>query len=218
MGKNNPSVKIIAFDISDGIYNAQRLSGHLGNVNILMGSALDIPLRAGICDFVYSFGVLHHTGDCKKGLLEIARVLNKDCPCFLYLYEDHSQNRIKFVFVKIISYLRNFTIRMPPKILYKICIVLSVVVYILFSLPARILKKFKVTEQISDKIPFNFAQNLFSLKGDLYDRFSTPVEQRFDSRDIYGMFRECGFNNIKIGRLKGISGWVAWGYKSDDKK
>lgn len=179
MAKDNPSVRIIGMDISYGVYNAFKVSSNLKNVNILRGSALDIPLKNEACDFVYSFGVVHHIPDYKKCLIEIARVLKKSSLCFMYLYEDHSDNTIKYICIKIINIIRKITIKIPPRILYFLCCLASPFIVMLFSYPAIFFKRFKATKKLYEKMPFNFGKDFFSLGGDLYDRFGTPIEHRF---------------------------------------
>ena len=214
MAKNNPQVKIISMDISEGVHKTKELTANLDNVNIIKCSALDIPLEDNIFDFAYSFGVLHHTIDPKKGLLEIARILKMNSPVFLYLYEDHSENRFKSIAIKIVTKIRIITIKFPPKTLYFLSRLFSPLIFIFFTLPSIFLNKFNSTRYLSKNIPFNFGRNPFSLWGDLYDRFSTPIEHRFNRPQIYDLFAECGFQNIKITKLVNTAGWVAWGYKS----
>lgn len=213
MAKNNHSVRIIGLDISDGVYTASRINSNLKNVNIIKGSAADIPLKDASCDFVYSFGVLHHMPDYRKGFLEISRVLKPESPCFLYLYEDHSENIIKYFSIKIIRLIRKLTVRIPPWMLYIICCVMSPVFFIIFSLPAKFFKIFKLTHKLYQKMPFNFGTHLFSLSGDLYDRFATPIEHRFNKKEILELFKKNGFSNVIIDRIQSIAGWVAWGTK-----
>jgi len=213
MAKNNPLTKIISIDISDGIYNTRKLTSMLDNVNIIKCSFLSIPIKEGTFDFAYSFGVLHHVEDPSKGLMEIARILKKNGPVFLYLYEDHSDNLMKDISVKIVAKLRNVTINLPSHILYVLCYVLSPFVFIFFTFPSKILRKFRYTKSISRKMPFNFGTGFFSLQGDLYDRFSAPIEHRFGRQMIFDVFDRCGFHNVHITRLKEVAGWVAWGYK-----
>lgn len=182
-------------------------------MRIIKSSALNAPLKNDIFDFAYSFGVLHHTADPQRGLSEIRRILKKNSPVFLYLYEDHSRNFIKYLALKIIAKLRYITIRIPPKALYALSLMSSPFVYAVFSFPARIFKMFRATYNLADRIPFNFASEPFCLAGDIYDRFSAPIERRFNSQQIYDMFSECGFYNISLTRLNNVAGWVAWGYK-----
>jgi SAM-dependent methyltransferase len=213
MAKGNPSVKIISMDMSDGVYTNLKLNRNLSNVYIVRGSVLDIPFKEGVFDFAYSFGVLHHTADPEKGFSEINRILKNKSPAFLYLYEDHSENRVKYFTIKIVNVLRGITTRISPKVLYALSFMASPLVFILFSCPAKILGIFNFTKKIAEKIPFNFGTSLFSLRGDLYDRFGAPIEYRYSRREVYDMLNKHNLFNINITRLKATAGWVVWGYK-----
>lgn len=213
MAKGNPAVRFISIDISDGIHNTGRLVKGLGNVMAIKCSALDIAVEGDSLDFAYSFGVLHHTPDPEKGLSEIARVLKKGCPAFLYLYEDHSENPVKYAAIKMVSAVRSITTRIPPKVLYALSCIASPFVFALFTVPAKLFGKFRATSHMAGKIPFNFGTTPFSLKDDLYDRFGAPIERRYSRKDIYDLFERCGFRDVNITRLKDTAGWVAWGDK-----
>jgi SAM-dependent methyltransferase len=213
MAKENPKIRLISIDISDGIFKTRERTKSLGNVFHVKCSALDLPVKDSMCDFAYSFGVLHHTPDPKKGLSEIARVLKNGSTAYLYLYEDHSENILKFIAVKIVSLVRMITTRIPHRILYALAWLASPFVYIAFTLPCKILKRFGSTSSIAANMPFNFGSGLFSLQGDLYDRLGAPVEFRFSRQAVIDMFTECGFLNIKITRLRDTAGWVVWGQK-----
>jgi len=213
MAKENPSVRIIGIDISDGVYNALKLCREFNNVNILKASTTDLPLKREFYDFVYSFGVLHHVPDYKRGLLEVNRVLKKDSPCFLYLYEKHTHNPVKYIGIKIVSLVRKITVKISPRILYVLSYMASPIFIILFSYPANFFKRFKSLRWLYEKMPFNFGNGLFSLSGDIYDRFGAPVEYRFSKEDIFNIFFECSFYRVNITKLKDTAGWVVWGYK-----
>ncbi len=213
MARNNSSVRIIGMDISDGIYAASHLNRDIKNAALIKGSASDIPLKDGSCDFVYSFGALHHMPDHRRGFSEMARVLKSGSPCFLYLYEDHADNIIKYIGIKIICFIRKVTVTMPPRIIYGISFLLSPSCVLLFSYPAKIFKRFRFTYGLYEKMPFNFGTSLFSLQGDIYDRFAAPVEFRFGRRDLCKTLVMNNFTKINIIRLKAAAGWVAWAYK-----
>lgn len=213
MASSNPSVKIISLEISDGIYKTKKLVSGLSNVYLTRASALELPLKSDSLDFAYSFGVLHHTPSPNKCVSEIARIIKKGSPAFLYLYEDHSENLIKYLAVKIMAILRIITTRMPHNMLYIGCYLFSPVIVLFFSYPAMFFRKFKATRYLADRMPFNFGTHLFSVAGDLYDRFSAPIEYRFNRKETIELLSKNGFTNIKIDRLKTKAGWVVWGYK-----
>lgn len=213
MAKNNPSVDIVSMDLSDTVHIIKKLTNGLKNVRLIKGSILLAPLKDNIFDFAYSYGVLHHTPNPKKGISEIYRILKPNSPAFVYLYEDLAENRIKAIVAKIVPKLRCITVKMPLPIVYSLCWIFSPFVFITFSVPAKILNCFKFTQKFAEKIPFNFGKGPFSLRGDLFDTFATPLEYRFSKEEVYNMFAESGFYSIKITRLKGKAGWVISGYK-----
>lgn len=214
MAKNNPGIRLFSMDMSDGALRTKELVSRLDNVRVVRASALDIPFKDGAFDFAYSFGVLHHTDDPEKGLHEIARVLKEGGSVYAYLYEDHSEHPLKRAGVKMASALRRVTVRMPPKALYVLACVLSPVVYALFTLPAKVLRKFGKTATLASLMPFNFGTTPFSLRGDLYDRFGAPIECRYGRQEALDMFIRQGFSDVNITRLKDTAGWVIWGCKA----
>lgn len=214
MAKDNPAVKIVSMDMSDGVYTNLKLNHNLRNVYIVKGSVLEMPFKERVFDFAYSFGVLHHTPAPQKGVAELFRILKERGSVFLYLYEDHSENAIKYVFIKLVNLLRRITIKIPPKTLYILSLIISPLIFILFSFSSRVLIKFKPTRMVAENMPFNFGTSLFSLRGDIYDRFGAPIEHRFSRSEIYKMFKRCNFLNINITRLKATAGWVIWGSKN----
>jgi magnesium-protoporphyrin IX monomethyl ester (oxidative) cyclase len=213
MARDNRRVNIVGLDISDGVYQAKGFTSRLENAWIVKGSALDIPAQDGAFDFAYSYGVLHHTPRPEQGLKEIARVLKAEAPVFLYLYEAHQQNYLKYLGVAIVRILRKVTTRLPSKLLYILSSLASPFVVIFFAYPARILNRFKLTRNISQKIPFNFATGLFSVTGDLYDRLSAPIEHRFNKDEVAVLLERAGFADIHIDKFKAKAGWLAWGRK-----
>lgn len=213
MAKSVPSVKILSLDISDGIYKAKEFATGLRNVWFVKGSVLSMPIKDNIFDFAYSFGVLHHLPDPEKGVREIANVIKEGAPVYLYLYEDHSENYIKYLAIKFVSISRTITTKIPAKMLYVISYLTSPVIAIVFTYPSMIFKRFKCLKSLANKIPFNFGTYPFSLAGDLYDRFSAPIEHRFSKKEVFDLLSKNGFTDIKIGKLKTKAGWVVWGYK-----
>ena len=213
MAKTNSGVRFVSIDISDGIYETKKRVSALGNVGLIKCSVLNLPIKDQLFDFAYSFGVLHHTSDPKKGLREIARMLKKSAPAFLYLYEDHSKNPLKYIFIKLVTCVRLITIRLPRRVLYFLSCLLSPLVFTVFTLPAKIMARFRLTKHIAENMPFNFGTGPFSLRGDIYDRFGAPIEHRFGRQAIMAMFKECGFYKVRITKLRNTAGWVAWGYR-----
>ena len=93
------------------------------NVQYKYSSVLNLPFKSEKFDFVFCKGVLHHTGNLKKGLSEFYRVMKKNGEGFIYLYGSggiywHSRKLMRNVMKKI-PYRKTFqilkNIEMPAK-------------------------------------------------------------------------------------------------------
>lgn len=215
MSGKKPYTQIIAIDISDGVYKAQHLNRTRQNVHIVRGSILKLPFRSDSFDFCYSYGVIHHTTDSEKCLKEMFKVLRSKGKAFLYLYEDHKDSPWKRYPVKLVTLIRRVSSKLNRKLLYFLSLISSPAVFVFFTLPAIMLRGFKKTRKIAGYIPFNFAKSPFSLTADLYDRFSAPIERRFNKQELYEMLSAHGFFNIKVTKLKDTAGWVVWANKKE---
>jgi len=216
MAKDNPLVKIVSLDISNGVYATRQMTSGMKNAWVIKASGLRIPLKDNSADFAYSYGVLHHFCSPGDGLKEIARVIQKGAPAFIYLYERHSDNFLKYCVLKIVSLLRCITTKLSSRTLYIISRIFSPLAFVLFSVPAKILSRFRLTRLFSKKVPFAFGTHPFSLTADLYDRFAAPIEYRFNKKEVFDLFDKAGFININTTKIRGRAGWVAWGYKNND--
>lgn len=56
----------------------------------IVGDVEDMPYDDNTFDFVYSFGVLHHTPNINKALTEIYRVMKPNGKCYLAVYNKNS--------------------------------------------------------------------------------------------------------------------------------
>ena len=57
---------------------------------IQVGSALDIPYKEEVFDYVYSVGCLHHTGNPPRAIREVYRILKRGGKAVVVLYNRHS--------------------------------------------------------------------------------------------------------------------------------
>ena len=81
--------KVIGVDQGlDGLKIAKKYGKikKIKNLQYKKASVLNLPFKKEKFDFVFCKGVLHHTGNLKKGLEEFYRVIKKGGGGFLYLY------------------------------------------------------------------------------------------------------------------------------------
>jgi SAM-dependent methyltransferase len=214
MAKINPKVRFFGVDISDGIFAARRITKNLENVFLVAASAEALPFKDEIFDFGYSYGVIHHLPNPDVGFSELTRVIQRGGGVFLYLYEDHRDNFIKFMALKGINFVRKYTTRLSPNLLNSLCFILSPLVVIFLTWPSKILGKFNSTKRFRNKIPYNFGKGLFSVRADLFDRLGAPLEHRFNENQIRKLFGADRYAQVSLAKMNDVAGWVAWGYKS----
>ncbi|WP_371261201.1 class I SAM-dependent methyltransferase [Bradyrhizobium sp. th.b2] len=87
--------QLTGLDIAAGPVNWLRhrlaLAGLPGQA--IQGSALDIPFPEGNFDHVVTIGCLHHTGDLKKAISEVHRVLRPGGTAIIMVYSATSHLR-----------------------------------------------------------------------------------------------------------------------------
>ena len=71
-------------------------------------------------------------------------------------------------------------------------------VFLFCCLPYQILKRIPFAKKFAEKIPFRHTIRLDCLVADLYDRFSPPIENRYNKEQIKKWFEELPSNDKTI--------------------
>ncbi len=188
---------VTSIDIGKNTYNLYKYFKNKNNVNIYRASALSLPFSNNNFDILYSYGVFHHTTDPKKCFENAHRVLKKNGAMFVYLYSDHRNSLFKNIGIKIEKYIMLLMKKLSYKMQSIICFLLSPFMWLIFSLPAFLIKILGYKE-FSKKIPMNWGTHPFSLVKDLKDRLMAPINHRFAKKELHNMLDGIGFKNIEI--------------------
>jgi len=199
---------IVAVDFSAAIDQAARNTAECGNVDCLQADLLALPLAAGAFDFVYSLGVLHHLADTKGALAALVRTLRPGGRLRIYLYWKRHGWSGKLL--RLVTWSRKCSTRLPFPLLRALCFVLSLVLFAGIVIPFRILSKVGVQAHESWPL-FVYAKYPFRvLFNDQFDRFSAPIEKRYDADEVRELLREIGLECIEV---RPCFGWIADGVK-----
>ena len=204
---------LIGVDISEGgTRTAYQRTKHFPHVHVVRADLEHLPLRAEQCQFVYSYGVLHHLPHPEQGLRELTRVLARDGTLVAYVYEDFQERtRVERVALWSVNRLRIVTTMLPPRLLYGVCWGLAPLVAATCSWPARVLRRWPAMRPLAQRIPYHHTTQLRTLANDLYDRFGAPVEYRYSRAALETWLREAGLLEIAIHPFRG---WLASARKS----
>ncbi len=110
VSKFNPSL-LVLFDISDGIFDAySKAKKNCSNVVAIKGNILSLPLKNNFFDIVYSWGVLHHTGNTRLSFSLASKLLNAEGSLGIYVYENKPPYKYNNLGLRLIAILRQLLI------------------------------------------------------------------------------------------------------------
>ena len=138
---------------------------------------LNLPFKSEKFDFVFCKGVLHHTGNLKKGLDEFYRVIKKGGQGFLYLYGSgglfwNSRKKMRSVMKKI-PYEKAFNVLK------------------LIEMPARrtiFLDSWYV--EVEDHVNKLFLESWFKKKKLQFKKYENPIKTELEYLNKYKYFKE----------------------------
>jgi SAM-dependent methyltransferase len=178
----------------------------LPRAHVVQADLRQLPFAPATFDHIYSYGVLHHIPSPLPAARELARVARSDAHVSVYLYEDFGERSTGSRWaLKIVNALRPVTTSLPPRLLYAICRAASPAVYLLLSVPHQLLMKVSLTREFAAGLPYRHAAGPFAIVGDLYDRFSAPVEYRYSRRGAAELLASAGF---RVMRVEYERGWM----------
>jgi SAM-dependent methyltransferase len=203
-----PGVEAVGVELSDGgVATSYARTRHLPNAHVIQGDLRAIPLADEIFDLAYSYGVVHHLTPPEAAVAEIARVARRGATVAIYVYEDFATRALLMrAGLRAINSVRGVTTRLSPGVLFRLCQGSSPLVYAAFTVPHLLLRHVPGLRAVAGALPFRHASSPFSLAGDLYDRFSAPIEIRFSREGTAQLLRDAGLVDVRTGYERG---WVA---------
>ena len=166
------------------------------NVDFLLASVDLIPLPDNSQDFGYSLGVLHHIPDTSSALNACVNKLKPGAPFLLYLYYSLDNRSFLYRMIWLISdFIRRFIYILPESIKRRITDLIAITVYFTLARLALLLEFIGVD---SKQIPLSYYRDksIYTMRTDARDRFGTPLEQRFDKKQITKMMSDAGLSKI----------------------
>lgn len=189
----------------------RRLSG-LANVSLHEASADTMPLADESQDFGYSLGVLHHVPDTRKAMQDAVRKLKPGAPFLVYLYYSFDNRPAWFRIVwKASDVGRRIISKLPFGVRKGLTSAIAALVYWPLSRTAAVMEWAGV-DVANFPLSGYRVSSFYSLRTDAFDRFATPLEQRFSRAEIEAMMRDCSLTDVRF--REDVPFWVACGRKA----
>ena len=194
-------VKFIeAIDPSNSIAAADNLLKNVSNVRLTKAGIESIPFDDESFDFVMCIGVLHHTPNPQKSMIDCVKKVKKGGYFYCYLYHNLESKDIfsKGIF-RVGEVIRKMVSGLPLKLKILTCEVLAIIIYMPLILAGRLLRKIGL-KNLALKMPLSAYYNkpFFTIRNDSLDKFGTKLEHRFSKNEIEQMMFISGLKKIVI--------------------
>ncbi|MBZ5590060.1 MAG: class I SAM-dependent methyltransferase [Acidobacteriia bacterium] len=211
----HPDITVVGVDLADGVLSRATAAARRPNAHLVQGNLLAIPLTIGRFDFVYSFGVLHHTAAPFAAFERLLRCLRPGGRITVFVYKDFSDLWVKRALLAPVTWARRWSVRLPPSLLQWLAWGGAPLVYGLLTLPARVLARLGATT-LARHIPYGTFPSLRAVASSLQDRFGAPFEHRFSAADLWGWVKATGLTEARVVDCFkfGFSGLVLAGRKA----
>lgn len=192
-----PSISFVGIDLAPGLVVMSNAAGKLPNAHLVQGKLLAPPVAHARFDFVYSFGVLHHTRDPEGAFRQLLGCLRPRGRVTVFVYKDFSDLPAKRMLLAPVTALRRVTTRLPAGTLRRLAWLGAPVVFALLTLPARLLRRVGAG-RFARHIPYGIFPDVHSVASSLEDRFGAPYEHRFSKRDLEGWASRAGLASARV--------------------
>lgn len=176
---------VVGFDLSYAVDVALANLGLKENVHLIQADIFNLPFKNDAFDFIYSFGVLHHTPDTHKAFMRLTDLLRKQGKISVFIYSSYNK-----AIVYTSNFWRFFTIRLPKKLLYYLCFI-SVPLYYFYriSLIGHIGKLLFIISMEPD-----WKWRVL----DTFDWYSAKYQFKYTHAEVYRWFKESGLSDMVI--------------------
>jgi SAM-dependent methyltransferase len=204
---------VVAVDLSRAIDVAVRNTSHFSTIDFVQADITALPLRGRDFDIVLSLGVLHHLPEPEKGFDSLAAILKPDGHLLIYVYWDLAGEPPWLrTLLRLVNSVRPITTQMSFERLKLFSLLFAAFCYLYIVLPGKALRR----TELGQALPLSFYKDypLRVLANDTFDRFSAPIENRYDSQSVSRWFAAAGFADV---RVLGGAGWRAAGRLTHDR-
>lgn len=217
MARRYPGIHFVGIDLAPGVFQAANKAVDIPNVYFVQGNLMAPPLAKQAFDFIYSFGVLHHTRLPETAFRLLLNCLRPGGRITIFVYKDFSDLPVKKWLLIPVTLIRRLTSRLPLSILRKLAWIGAPLIFIFLTLPARFLRLLGF-QRFARHIPYGIFPHITAIASSLEDRFGVPYEHRFSLRNLQDWAKTATLKNVRVVDCLpwGFSGLVLTGCLPDE--
>lgn len=205
--------EVIGVDFSAAIESAARNTAHLPGVHLVQCDLYHLPFRKGICDLVYSIGVLHHLPQPEAGFRSILQLVKPEGAVAIWVYSSARRG-----INTCLEMVRRITTRLPLRVLQGLSWVAALIDWCGCIVPYRMLHTWPMTRNWIERhawprIKLYACYPLEVCVADWFDRLAAPIRFYYDPEELHRWCARASLTDVQVSAT-GRYGWRVYGKHS----
>jgi SAM-dependent methyltransferase len=177
---------VVAVDLTRAIDAAFQNLNDRDDIHFIQADIFRLPFRSEAFDFVYSWGVLHHTPDPPAAFRQLPRLVRPGGKLMAFLYANYNKP-----YIAVTEFYRKFTKRLPKRLLLKLCYI-AVPLYYVNKIPVIGPFITRVLIPVSVRPPTHRWR-----VGNTFDLYSPEYSFHYDHVEVHRWFEDAGLERIR---------------------
>jgi SAM-dependent methyltransferase len=186
---------VVAVDLSRAIDVAFENLTSRGHIHFLQADIFKLPFRNETFDFVYSWGVLHHTPDPPAAFQQLPLLVRPGGKLMTMVYSNCNK-----AYIAVTGFYRRFTTRIPKRLLLRFSYV-AVPLFYVSKVPVLGPLITRVLLPVSVRPPTHRWR-----VGNTFDLYSPKYAFAYEHVEVFGWYERAGLDRIRpVGANSAIS-------------
>jgi SAM-dependent methyltransferase len=181
----NHGARVVAVDLSGAIDAAYANLGHREGAHFIQADIFKLPFRRETFDFVYSWGVLHHTPDPPRAFDQLPPLVQPGGKVMAFVYASYNK-----AYLATTGFYRKLTTRIPKRLLVMLCYI-AVPLYYVSRIPILGPLVTRILLPVSVRPPTHRWR-----VGNTFDLYSPTYAFTYDHVEVHKWFRRAGLVEI----------------------
>lgn len=177
--------EVVAVDLSDAVYTARANLAGISAVTFARADLFHLPFPPHSFDVILAWGVLHHTPDTAAAFKRVVRHLRPGGTMAVYVYGRSKGSRRRMM-----DFYRRFTIHLPRRLLYGICLLAAPLHYV-YKIPL-------VGNVLRTLFPVSRQSDWRMRVLETFDEYSPRYAWRHTFPEVHQWFVEAGMIDNRI--------------------
>ncbi len=192
IARRYPEAEVVGMDIIPAVAEVYRKGGQLPNLHLVQASVLEPPFPNCSFDYLWSNGVIHHTGDTRRAFKSLTSLVKSGGRVYFWVYEKKPSPM-----VAVRGLLRPLgLVHWNHRFLYRFCQAIAFPTWLAIYPLSHTLGKLKFIQQNTHLKILSLKRGFRELVLTWFDVLSPMYRDTFTQHEFESWFEECGFRNL----------------------